>query len=256
VRALAAIITTALLLTACASGPSTAEPPTDSVIAATTAPRLDKQQLALFAGIPEHGTAIGDPKAPVTLLEYLDLQCGACQQLERGVMPALLAEYVRPGVLRVDRRTLSFIGQDSVTAGRMALAAAKQNQMYPFVHLFAYNAGQENSGYVTNEFLTTLGTAVPGLNVQEAVAASSKPDIAAALKANGAAAKQDAVTDTPTLLIGPTGGTLHAFNLRNTADVETLRQAIAAVQAGKLPKSATSPAGGCTVGSTVCTPDP
>jgi protein-disulfide isomerase len=255
VQVSAAILATALLLTACASGPSTTASPPDSVIAMTAAPSFDKQQLALFAGIPEHGTSIGDPKAPVTLLEYLDLQCAACQQLERGVMPTLLADYVRTGAVRIERRTLSFIGQDSVAAGRMALAAAKQNQMYPFVHLFAYNAGQENSGYVTGKFLSTLGRAIPGFNVQAAVAASSKPDIAAALQANGAAAKQDAVTDTPTLLIGRTGGALHAFNLRSTADIKTLRQAIAAVQSGRLPKSATSP-GGCSVGATVCTPGP
>jgi hypothetical protein len=58
------------------------------------------------------------------------------------------------------------------------------------------------------------------------------------------------------LLIGRTGRTLHAFNLKDTGDIETVRQAIAAVRAGRLPSSAVSPSGGCSVGAAVCTPGP
>src|SRR3954451_13562354 len=32
----------------------------------------------LFAGIPEHDGVLGDPKAPVTVTEFLDLQCPIC----------------------------------------------------------------------------------------------------------------------------------------------------------------------------------
>ncbi len=34
----------------------------------------------LLAGIPQSGARLGDPKAPVTLVYYGDLQCSACRE--------------------------------------------------------------------------------------------------------------------------------------------------------------------------------
>ena len=36
----------------------------------------------MFAGIPQHDTVLGDVSAPVTMVEYVDLQCPDCQQFE------------------------------------------------------------------------------------------------------------------------------------------------------------------------------
>src|SRR5689334_17467372 len=40
-----------------------------------------------FKGIPQSGLTLGKPSAPVTLVEYIDLQCPFCQQFETQVMP-------------------------------------------------------------------------------------------------------------------------------------------------------------------------
>ncbi len=37
----------------------------------------------LFAGIPEHDGVLGDPKAPVTVTEFLDLQCPICAEASK-----------------------------------------------------------------------------------------------------------------------------------------------------------------------------
>jgi protein-disulfide isomerase len=51
----------------------------------------------LFRGIPERGGVLGDPDAPVTVTEYLDLQCPACAAAARETLPALVRDHVRTG---------------------------------------------------------------------------------------------------------------------------------------------------------------
>jgi hypothetical protein len=50
---------------------------------------------SLFDGIPQDSDALGDPDAPVTLVEYADLQCPFCAQWASRTLPDLVEDYVR-----------------------------------------------------------------------------------------------------------------------------------------------------------------
>ena len=52
---------------------------------------------ATFRGIPEHDGVLGDPKAPLTLTEYVDLQCPVCAEASKQTLPWLVKNYVRTG---------------------------------------------------------------------------------------------------------------------------------------------------------------
>ena len=114
---------------------------------------------ARFAGIPQDGIVLGSSSAPATLVEYADLQCPYCGVYGREVLPSVVDKYVRPGHLKLESHVLTFLGEDSVRAGRMAAAAALQNRLWDFTDAFYAVQGEENSGYVTDEFLTEVGTA-------------------------------------------------------------------------------------------------
>lgn len=60
--------------------------------------------------------------------------------------PTVVRRYVRPGRVRLDLYTLTFIGPDSERAAGVAAAAAQQDAMWPFAELFFRNQGPENSG--------------------------------------------------------------------------------------------------------------
>src|SRR6185436_17990286 len=124
---------------------------------------------ALVAGIPQRGIVLGDPRAPVTFVEFADLQCPFCREYTQRTMTTLVNEYVRTGKMKMEFRNVAFIGTDSARAAQMAAAAGLQNKLWPFIDIFYANQGEENSGYVTDEYLTRIAKAVRGLDVQQAM---------------------------------------------------------------------------------------
>jgi protein-disulfide isomerase len=166
---------------------------------------------SLFAGIPQHGTVLGNANAPLRLVEFADLQCPYCDEYSVHALPALVRDYVRTGKVSMRFENLSFIGPGSVAAGRTAAAAAQQDRLWNFIDLMYLNQGEENSGYVTPGYLRRLLDAVPGLNAAAALDASAEPAAAAALTKANAVATQDGVNATPSFLIGKASGPLREF---------------------------------------------
>src|ERR1700730_17646538 len=130
---------------------------------------------SLFAGIPPHGTVLGQPNALVRVIEFADLQCPYCQEYTVQALPSLVRDYVRTGKVQMQFEDLSFIGAGSVQAGHYAVAAAAQNKLWNFIDLMYLNQGTENSGYVTPAYLRRLLQATPGVNVSAALSASQTP---------------------------------------------------------------------------------
>ena len=146
---LASVLIAASLVGGTESGPA-AQPP---AAPAAAAPEQD----SLLRGIPQDGIALGDPKAPVTLVEYADLQCPYCAAWARDAFPAIVDEYVRTGKVRIVFRGLAFVGPDSETALRAALAAGEQGALWNLVHGLFASQGAENAGWVTDGLLRSLG---------------------------------------------------------------------------------------------------
>jgi len=167
----------------------------------------------LFAGVPQEGIAVGDPAAPVTLVEFVDLQCPFCAQFARNELPELVRRYVRTGKVRMELRVLTFLGEDSLRAGQVAAAAAEQNRGWQFADLFFANQGPENSGYATDEFLREVASGVDGLDADKALADAQGSVAAVELRRAEAAAKTLGVGSTPTFFASRRGGTLEQLRL-------------------------------------------
>jgi protein-disulfide isomerase len=113
----------------------------------------------LLAGIPQTGTVLGDPKAPVKAYEYGDLQCPFCKENAEKVTPGVIENQVKNGEASITFRNFIIIGPDSYPAGQAALAAGAQGRGWNFIELWYRNQGEENSGYVTDEFIESVGKA-------------------------------------------------------------------------------------------------
>lgn len=158
---------------------------------------------ALFAGIQQEGAVLGDPEAPVTIVEYADLQCPACKMFSDTVLPELVDDYVRTGRAKLVFRNFPFLGPDSSRAAAVAGAAAEQDRLWPFVHAFYSNQGPENTGYVTEGFLREIGAAA-GIDVDRALADRRSDAVRRRLGEDATWAGRHGVDSTPTIYIGTT----------------------------------------------------
>ena len=166
------------------------------------APKVKPVESSLLAGIPEHDGVLGDPKAKVTVTEFLDLQCPICAAASKQTLPTLIDDYVRTGRVKLQARTLHFIGPDSATAARAAAAAQQQGKLWPFVEAFYAAQGAENSGYVTDGFLRDVAKAA-GADPDKVVAGTSGQGMARADEEAG----RLGVDSTPTFVVTKDGKT-------------------------------------------------
>jgi len=160
---------------------------------------------AELEGIPQKGLTLGSAKAPVTLTEYVDLQCPVCRAFETTVMPDIIDTYVRPGKLRIETRVLKFIGPDSLKAREAMLAAAKQNKAYEFALVLYANQGTENTGWVTDDMLRQIAASVNGLNVPTLMNDRGDSSVTKLGDTFDRQATADKVPGTPTVYVGKTG---------------------------------------------------
>ena len=169
----------------------------------------------LLEGIPQRGTVLGRPDAPVTLVEFADLQCPYCAQWSLQAFPEIVRDYVRTGEVRLVFGGLSFLGPDSEQALRFALAAGNQNKLWNAVHLLYANQAPENSGWVTDDLLRGVGAAIPGFRTQRALDTTSSPPIEEELADSEALAARLGVRGTPAFAAGRTGSDLSLVSVRS-----------------------------------------
>ena len=162
---------------------------------ATTTPVVD------LSGIPQAGRVLGPPAAEVTLIEYADPQCPACRTYTEEYFPTVVDDYVRPGRLNTEFRGFPFIGSDSVEAYRFLLAAGEQNKLWNLQEALYRNQGGENDGWVTDELIRELASAIAGLNVDRLFSDADRDDIVSEAENAEAEAQAAGIEGTPTLLI-------------------------------------------------------
>jgi protein-disulfide isomerase len=159
-----------------------------------------------LSGIPQDGQVLGDSNAPVTVVEFGDPQCPVCKAFSQEVAPQLISSQVKTGNVKYEYEPYIIIGPDSKPAMRAALAAGDQGRFWNYLQLFYRNQGEENSGYVTDDFLTNIakGAGVPDIDEWNQSRNGSQWD---SILAKGTADAQSlGFNGTPSILVeGPKG---------------------------------------------------
>jgi protein-disulfide isomerase len=122
----------------------------------------------LFKGIHQKGLVLGRPKAPVTLIEYIDLQCPVCEEFETTELAPLVKKYVRRGKLKIKMQPWNIIdayegGDDSLRGQKATIGAARQNKAFNFAQVLYDNQGVEDTGWMDDAVISQIAASVDGL---------------------------------------------------------------------------------------------
>ena len=191
---------------ALAGGSKTANrgPTTAARVAAPTGGTASEVS-AQLAGIPQHGSTLGNPRAPLTVKFFGDLQCPYCRRFALRALPLLIERYVRRGRMKIEYHSLETATRDPqiFTAQQLAaLAAGRQNKMWNFIELFYLEQGPEDSGYVSESYLQGLAQQVSGLNLPSWMAARGQTSLLNTLREDARTASSRGLTSTPSFLLG------------------------------------------------------
>ncbi|MER3436558.1 MAG: disulfide bond formation protein DsbA [Chloroflexota bacterium] len=142
-------------------------------------PPVKAAAVAIDPAIPRDGRVLGDPTAPVLLIEWGDYQCPACGFAALNFTPRLIDEYVKTGKVRFEFRDFPFLdgafaraaqqGKDLTSAKgesiRAAEAAADQGKFWEFHEALFSNQHGENQGAFSDERLKEIAKSI-GLDME------------------------------------------------------------------------------------------
>lgn len=113
-----------------------------------------------FAGYPQNAAVIGDPVAPIEMVEYSDLRCVACKHHMEDVLRPVLEGQVKQGAAKIDFRFMVVVSGKSNPAGAAAYAASLQRRGWNYIGIFFRNQDKENSSNSTyDDFLEAVAEA-------------------------------------------------------------------------------------------------
>ncbi len=222
----AAVVIIGIVVVLIATGSGKSKPVTAAVKNETTATVSQ-----LLAGIPQSGNTLGNPNAPVTLQYFGDLECPICREFTLGALPTLIQKWVRTGKVKIEYHSLETATHEAEVFREQqiaALAAGKQDKMWPFIETFYHEQGEEDSGYVNEKYLQGIAAQVPGLNLAQWTTDRSDPTLASEVTNDAQAANNAGFTGTPSFLIGRTGGAKTKLEYASLTDPASFNEAIEA----------------------------
>lgn len=143
---------------------------------------------------------MGNPDAPVHIIEYGDFQCPYCLKFWSETEPQLIEEYVNTDQVYFEYRAYPIIGPESSWAAEGAYCAGDQGRFWEFHDTLFANWSGENVGDYTKENLVKYAKALD-LNMAEFESCLSEEKHKGTVEQDAAAAEANGIHATPTFFI-------------------------------------------------------
>ncbi len=174
-------------------GPATA--------AQTATPAIAPAQGDAGPALQQSGNTLGDPNAPVKIIEYADFQCPYCRLFWQDTEPQIIENYVKTGKVYYEYRSVgAYLGEESQSAAEAAYCAGDQGKFWEYHDtLFSHWTG-ENVGDFTPEKLKQYAASI-GLDQVAFEQCLSSGKQTGRVQQDLENARKDGIKGTPSFLI-------------------------------------------------------
>ena len=115
----------------------------------------------------ENGSPIvGNPNAPITILEWGDYQCTFCYKFHQSSLNVILEEYVDAGKVKIVFKDFPLNGPDSILAAEASYCAEDQGKYWEYHDELYTNWAGERTGWINNNSLNKFAETV-GLELEQ-----------------------------------------------------------------------------------------
>jgi len=177
------------------------------IIASFGAFELNSETVNLDMG-RTHGTIstamgspiLGNPSAPITIVEFGDYQCERCYLWYHTIKPTIVENYIDNGKANLIFVDLAFLGKDSPTAAQATYCAEDQAKYWEF-HDLLYNSQERvDNGWANSERLKAFAFSL-GLDMELFNSCLDSGKYSKRVQYNIREAGKQGATGTPTFFI-------------------------------------------------------
>jgi len=97
---------------------------------------------------------LGNPDAPITILEWGDYQCTYCYKFHQSSLNVIYEDYIQTGKVKLVFKDFPLNGEDSVLGAQATHCANVQNKFWEFHNELYDNWKGERTGWITRESLS------------------------------------------------------------------------------------------------------
>ena len=106
--------------------------------------------------------------APVTLIDFSDLQCTLCDRFVKATEPQINSTYVQTGKVALVFEHLPDRGFDSSPASNSSFSAPNdQGKFWQYHNLLYKNQGPIDSGWASKDNLKKFAAQIPGIRYEK-----------------------------------------------------------------------------------------
>ena len=175
----------------------------ESELAMKATPEMDSigpTEITMETFVENGSPVLGNPNAPITLVEFGDYQCHYCHVFFESIEGKIMKNYIETGKVKMIFKDYNIIGKDSVKASQGAHCAKDQGLFWEYHDILYSNWTGENNGWASGANLANYAQDI-GLEMNQWTNCMSQQKHSKTILDSNEDAKKLQLTGTPAFFV-------------------------------------------------------